>query len=54
MTLKDTWLLARKILLGVVITVVPLAIVAGGLWMTQRMAGGGKQTSSAKVEQHAN
>lgn len=54
MTLSDTWLLARKILLGFVITAVPLAIIAGGLRLTQRVAGGEKHTLSAKEAQHAN
>lgn len=55
MTFSDTTLLVRKILLGFVITVVPLAIVAGGLRLIQRgVAGGEKQTRSAKVAQHAN
>ena len=54
MTLSDTWLLARKILLGFVITAVPLAIIAGGLRLTQHLAGGAKHTSSAKEAQHAN
>jgi hypothetical protein len=54
MTISDAWLLTKKIALGAVITVVPLAILTVGLWLTQRVAGGGKQTSTTKVEQHAN
>lgn len=54
MTISDAWLLTKKIALGVVITIVPLAILTGGLWLTQRVAGSGKQTSTTRVEQHAN
>jgi hypothetical protein len=35
MTFADGWLLLKKILLGIAITVVPLAIIAGGLWSIQ-------------------
>jgi len=54
MTLSDTWLLARKILLGFVITAVPLAIIAGGLRLTQRVTSQAEQPSSAKAAHHAN
>jgi hypothetical protein len=36
MTFADGWLLLKKILVGVVITVVPLAIIAAGLWSVQQ------------------
>jgi hypothetical protein len=52
MTFGDVWLLTKKILVGIVITVVPLAVIAGALWMTQRLVGNHAQsnhTSSAKV-----
>jgi hypothetical protein len=35
MRASDLSLLARKIAVGIVITMVPLAIVAGSLWLTQ-------------------
>jgi hypothetical protein len=62
MTWTDTWLLAKKILVGIVITLVPLAILAGGLWLTQRLSGNHsdakhayiKQGSSTKVVTFAN
>jgi hypothetical protein len=55
MTLTDTWLLIKKILLGIVITAVPLAILTGGLWITQRAGHSNeKQVSSAKETSHAN
>jgi len=38
MKCEDLVLLGKKIMVGVVITVVPLAILAGGLWFTQRVA----------------
>lgn len=36
MRFSDVWLLFKKILVGVIVTVVPLAILAGGLWITQK------------------
>jgi len=55
MTVSDTWLLLRKIAIGIVITLVPLAIVAGGLWVTQHHADGLKrsQQTSTKAVSHA-
>jgi hypothetical protein len=52
MILSDVWLLTKKILIGIAVTVVPLAIIAGSLWMTQSFLGKhkqSKQTSSVKV-----
>jgi hypothetical protein len=37
MTLNDAWLLTKKIIVGIVVTLVPLAILAGGLWLTERL-----------------
>ena len=57
MRFEDLMLLGKKIIVGVVITVVPLAILAGGLWFTQRVAGNhphAKQSSSAKEMPYAN
>jgi hypothetical protein len=57
MNLTDTWLLIRKILIGIVITLVPMAILAGGLWLTQRLVKShahAKQNSSTKVVTNAN
>lgn len=31
---EDFGVLAKKILIGIIITLVPLALIAGGLWLT--------------------
>jgi hypothetical protein len=57
MTLQDWWLLAKKIAVGVVITVVPLAILSGGLWLTRQLEYDHtvkKQASSVEAASHAN
>jgi len=38
MRASDVSLLTRKIAVGIVITIVPLGIVTGSLWLTQRIA----------------
>jgi len=35
MTLSDVSLIGKKILVGIVVTIVPFAIIVGGLWFTQ-------------------
>ena len=37
MTLSDVLLIGKKILVGIVVTVVPFIIIVGGLWATQRL-----------------
>jgi len=57
MNFTDAWLLTKKIVVGIVITLVPLAILTGGLWLTQRFAGAhaqDKQTTSTKAVTYAN
>ena len=52
MKLADVWLLLKKIMVGVAITVVPLLIIAGALWTIQQVQANHSQTksnSSAKV-----
>jgi len=38
-TSSDVWLLTKKIVVGIVITVVPLIILGGGLRLAQRAIG---------------
>jgi len=35
MTLSDVSLIGKKILVGIIVTVVPFVIIVGGLWFTQ-------------------
>jgi hypothetical protein len=52
MKIADGWLLLKKILVGIVITVVPLVIIASGLWSIQHARMNrtqAKPTSSDKV-----
>ena len=52
MKIADGWLLLKKILVGIMITVVPLVIIASGLWSIQHARMNrpqAKPTSSDKV-----
>jgi hypothetical protein len=40
MTLSDLSLLGKKILVGVIVTLVPFVIIVGGLWLTESLLGG--------------
>jgi hypothetical protein len=42
MTLSDVTLLGKKILVGIIITLVPFIIIAGGLWGMQKILTGHK------------
>ena len=34
---NDIVLLGKKILIGIIITIIPLTIIAGGLWLTSTL-----------------
>ena len=37
MTLSDVSLIGKKILVGIVVTIIPFIIIVGGLWLTQHL-----------------
>jgi hypothetical protein len=39
MTLSDVNIIAKKILVGIIVTIVPFIIIFGGLWLTPRLLG---------------
>lgn len=57
MRFSDVWLLSKKIVVGVIVTVVPLVILAGGLWITQKLISSPTrpaQASTTSETNHAN
>jgi len=40
MTLSDVSILGKKILVGIIITLIPFIIIVGGLWLTEKTLGG--------------
>ena len=51
MTLSDVTLLGKKILVGIIITLVPFIIIVGGLWATQKILTGDKSPSQQITKQ---
>lgn len=49
MTLSDVNLVVKKILVGIVVTLVPFAIVVGGLWLTQKLLNDHPNVKTEKV-----
>lgn len=37
MTLSDVSLIGKKILVGLIVTIIPFIIIVGGLWLTQHL-----------------
>ncbi|MGF7042493.1 hypothetical protein [Mucilaginibacter lappiensis] len=37
MTINDVSLLGKKILVGVIVTLIPFIIIFGGLWLTKKL-----------------
>jgi hypothetical protein len=59
MTLSDVSLIGKKILVGIIVTVIPFTIITGGLWLTQRLLSrhDANETSvqnTLKTEKHEN
>jgi hypothetical protein len=59
MTLSDVSLIGKKILVGVIVTIIPFIIIVGGLWLTQHLLSSNQveKTSSqntSKPDTHEN
>ncbi|MDB5020782.1 MAG: hypothetical protein JWQ28_1909 [Pedobacter sp.] len=39
MTLSDVSIIGKKILVGIIVTIVPFTIILGGLWLTPKLLG---------------
>ncbi|MGN8068782.1 hypothetical protein [Mucilaginibacter sp. SG564] len=51
MTLNDVSLLGKKILVGVIITLIPFVIIFGGLWLTQKLLSDNHKSVPASTTQ---
>ncbi len=49
MTLNDVSLLGKKILVGVIITLIPFVIIFGGLWLTQKLLSDNHKSAPAST-----
>jgi len=45
MTINDVSLLGKKVLVGIIITIIPFIIIFGGLWLTQKLLSEHRQPS---------
>ena len=59
MTLSDVTLIGKKILVGIIVTVIPFIIIVGGLWLTQHLLTGHATAKTSvqntlKPEDHEN
>jgi hypothetical protein len=50
MTFSDVTLLGKKILIGIIITVIPFLILFGGLWFTQKFLSNKKTEISSEAK----
>jgi len=50
MTFSDVPLLGKKILIGIIITVIPFLILFGGLWLTKKFLSGNKTEIKSSVK----
>lgn len=48
-TLSDALLLVKKILIGILVALIPFAIIFGGLWITRKVLG----PDTEQVQTHA-
>ena len=51
MTLSDVSILGKKILVGIIVTVIPFVIIAGGLWLGQRLLSDNPKPAQQPVTQ---
>jgi hypothetical protein len=56
MKFADGWLMTKKIAIGVVITLVPLVILSGGLWLVRHLdqPAADPPVSTTQAASHAN
>jgi hypothetical protein len=52
MTLSDVALIGKKILVGIVVTIIPFIVIVGGLWLTQHLLSR-DQVEKASVQNNA-
>lgn len=54
MTINDVSLLGKKILVGIIVTLIPFIIIFGGLWLTRKLLERNSKTKIALTVQPQN
>ena len=51
MTLSDVSLIGKKILVGIIVTIIPFIIIVGGLWLSQHLLSDKQATTTSQNTQ---
>ncbi|HEX8018866.1 hypothetical protein [Mucilaginibacter sp.] len=51
MTINDVSLIGKKVLVGVIVTLIPFIIIFGGLWLGRKLLEKGPATKTAQIVQ---
>jgi len=51
MTINDVSLIGKKVLVGVIVTLIPFVIIFGGLWLGRKLLEKGPATKTAQIVQ---
>ncbi|WP_183556765.1 hypothetical protein [Mucilaginibacter sp. SP1R1] len=51
MTINDVSLLGKKVLVGIIVTLIPFVIIFGGLWLTQKLLAGNQKPVQVTTHQ---
>jgi uncharacterized protein YneF (UPF0154 family) len=51
MTVSDVTILGKKILVGIIVTLVPFIIIFGGLWLTRKLLSDNETTKQPIAKQ---
>ncbi|XHR92124.1 hypothetical protein ACFJIV_17280 [Mucilaginibacter sp. UC70_90] len=54
MTINDVSLIGKKVLVGVIVTLIPFVIIFGGLWLGRKLLEKSPATKTAQIVQPQN
>ncbi|SEN87700.1 hypothetical protein SAMN05192574_104446 [Mucilaginibacter gossypiicola] len=54
MTINDVSLIGKKVLVGVIVTLIPFVIIFGGLWLGRKLLEKGPAAKTAQIVQPSN
>lgn len=54
MTLNDVSLIGKKVLVGIIVTIIPFIIIFGGLWLGRKLLDRGANTKTTQIVQPQN
>ncbi|QTE39789.1 hypothetical protein ACRQ5D_32725 [Mucilaginibacter sp. P25] len=54
MTLNDVSLIGKKVLVGIIVTIIPFIIIFGGLWLGRKLLDNAPKAKTAQIVQPQN